>query len=281
MKEFKITQGSILNGIRSDQYPNTSCFGIVISASCDLENCKISKVYMLTALSVSQWIKQVGIKLAFEDILTQKGNALKDWAKQHGNLNFSILSEFSIEEIEKNVDHVEKPKVKEKIMRNWREFLELKSFVERSEFTSLHSGYETVTKKIKEKLTAIIKGENTHFCFLPSSAYSHDKKNRDGLVVNLLEILPFPISLIDRVGKYEIDNVMLSEEERSELNNIFYLEEPDDYVVASQLTSPWTEWLMQQFSYSFIRIGINRPTDDEIDTYCTNTLERMKDCAQQ
>ena len=42
---YSLTQGTIITGVRSDKYSNIRCNGVVISARCDLANCKISKIY--------------------------------------------------------------------------------------------------------------------------------------------------------------------------------------------------------------------------------------------
>lgn len=44
---YSLTQGTIITGVRSDKYSNIRCNGVVISARCDLANCKISKIYYL------------------------------------------------------------------------------------------------------------------------------------------------------------------------------------------------------------------------------------------
>ena len=52
---MEITQGSIITGVRSAQYQGESCCAVVITARCDLANCKIDKVYYLIALPIDDW----------------------------------------------------------------------------------------------------------------------------------------------------------------------------------------------------------------------------------
>lgn len=40
----ELDQGSVLYGLRSDRYPGIPCYGIVITASCDIANSKVSTV---------------------------------------------------------------------------------------------------------------------------------------------------------------------------------------------------------------------------------------------
>ena len=41
-----LTQGTVITSIRSQKYKNQSCYGIIISARCDIANNKISKIYI-------------------------------------------------------------------------------------------------------------------------------------------------------------------------------------------------------------------------------------------
>lgn len=56
MDEIKVTQGTILCSIRSDKYPTTRCYGIIISAMCDIAQGKVDKIYLLTAIDAKEWI---------------------------------------------------------------------------------------------------------------------------------------------------------------------------------------------------------------------------------
>lgn len=51
----ELDQGSVLYGLRSDRYPGIPCYGIVITASCDIANSKVSKIYCLIGVDAKQW----------------------------------------------------------------------------------------------------------------------------------------------------------------------------------------------------------------------------------
>lgn len=63
----ELNQGSVLYGLRSDRYPGIPCYGIVITASCDIANSKVSKIYCLIGVDAKQWFATV-----------YKGNIIKN-----------------------------------------------------------------------------------------------------------------------------------------------------------------------------------------------------------
>ena len=72
---YSLTQGTIITGVRSDKYSNIRCNGVVISARCDLANCKISKIYYLIAVPSDDWLLS---DEGFNIVLSQRQNDLED-----------------------------------------------------------------------------------------------------------------------------------------------------------------------------------------------------------
>lgn len=96
---YSLTQGTIITGVRSDKYSNIRCNGVVISARCDLANCKISKIYYLIAVPSDDWLLS---DEGFNIVLSQRQNDLEDklQTKLGGSgLDWSTLKSFSVEEI--------------------------------------------------------------------------------------------------------------------------------------------------------------------------------------
>lgn len=261
----QITQGTIINGIRSERYPNIPCYGVIISARCDIANCKIPKIHLLSALSVGQWIEEVGIRLAFEEILKIKRNELKKWAENH-NINFSILDSFSIQEINKNIAVAEKKSRQDAIQNKWIEYLNLKELLSEQLIPFEHPSYKDAQKKAKDKFKDILNEKNVHYCFVPAAAYCKTEQKGGGIVVDLLDLYQYPLGLMEKLQKNELDVMVLQPDECAALNEKVFLEQPDDFVtIIAQIKSPWIEWLMQRFSFSFIRIGVDKPSDEDID----------------
>ena len=66
----QITQGSVISGVRFENYKGTYCSAIVITARCDLANKgKVGKVFYLCAIPLKEWVlsrKGIGIIAAKE-----------------------------------------------------------------------------------------------------------------------------------------------------------------------------------------------------------------------
>lgn len=62
LPENLLDQGTIIYGIRSDKYPNLRCYGIIITASCDIAQQKVSKLYYLLAIDATEWFCSTSIE---------------------------------------------------------------------------------------------------------------------------------------------------------------------------------------------------------------------------
>ncbi len=261
-----ITQGTLIYGLRSEKYPNIPCYGIIISARCDLANCKISRAYVISALNVEEWVNQIGLNLAIEELIKTKSNYLKDWSLKH-NINFHIIEDFSLEEIIKNIKDKEiKIKNQDLLYKKWEEYLEYKKMLNNKAIITEHAYYKKILLKARDKLKEISNEKNTHFCYISVSEYNNTSSSKEGIIVDLLDLYQFPMELVERLEKDELDYLILKPEERISFNKSTFLEDETDFItVIGQIKSPCIEWLMQKFSFSFIRIGIDKPSDDDID----------------
>lgn len=69
----KLDQGAIINGIRCDKYPDKKCDGIIITASCDIANEKVSKLYYIVGVEVDEWFTSAhGFYLAYNKSIEKK-----------------------------------------------------------------------------------------------------------------------------------------------------------------------------------------------------------------
>lgn len=53
--EHKIEQGTIIYGMKSQKYPSCPCYGIIITARCDIAQNKVPKYYYLIAVDAHTW----------------------------------------------------------------------------------------------------------------------------------------------------------------------------------------------------------------------------------
>ena len=121
-----------------------------------------------------------------------------------------------------------------------------------------------LSSKKKSLLNELLSGRFPNdFYFLPGSACVPGREYFDGLVVNLRDIIQISLQEIDEIQKCELDYTALSKtksgQERTQyLNKKFFLNCDNDFVdIIGYVDSPWIEHLVQNFSNTFARIGVN------------------------
>lgn len=78
-----VDQGTLIYGLRSEKYPEQACYGIVISARCDIANCKIRRLYYLIAVDAEEWfISEAGFEIVIKDVLNGARNSFCVEAKK-------------------------------------------------------------------------------------------------------------------------------------------------------------------------------------------------------
>lgn len=53
----KINQGTVIYGIKCEKYPSSACYGVIISARCDIAQSKVAKYYYLIAVDATKWLQ--------------------------------------------------------------------------------------------------------------------------------------------------------------------------------------------------------------------------------
>ena len=257
-------QGTVLYGVRSGRYPNVNCYAIIISASCDIANDKVSKLYYLVGVKAQEWF---ATEYAYRQVYSEK---IRDLFKKFNDefrkysLNARLMQGFSREEVETIIKS-------EKIRTKEMEQL-LKIYDKFAMFCQPNMSYENRvaairedSKQIKTFLKQIAKEQIFHFYYLPEEAYLQNGKKDSGLIIDLQEIDSIPLEDLSKIKTPGIDKLILSkysDEDAYRLEKKYYLENEDDFVaVEGCISSPWREHLMQRFSHDFVRIGIDGATD--------------------
>lgn len=262
MKDI-LDQGAVLYGIRAEKYSDVKCYGIVITASCDIAQRKVSKVYYLIGVDAKDWFcSNVGFQHTYECKIKSLGNNLKNQLKLH-KLDADLLINFQKEEIEQVVlSEVKKQADAKKIIQTCLDIQKFSSAVKDIEFR--HNAIKSDTAPINKFLSEVSKGKVLHYYFLPQDAYLGNRRKDAGLIIDLQEIGYMSIGDAQRIISPGIDFQCLSEEEREWYNTSFWLESEDDFVYQEgAIQSPWREHLMQRFSNGFIRIGLDDATDED------------------
>lgn len=261
-KVNKFDQGTIVYGLRSEKYPDIRCYGIIISASCDIANCKVSKFYYLSAVNVKEWIlSSVGFSEIFNDKLTQCEKSIASIIERN-QLDWETLKTFSTKDAEKVISaQCKKPK---DVLKAYNDYINFCDQILSKE------GKKEIAKANKKNiinyLKKVSKGEIIHFYFLPESAYEKNDVKDNGLVVDLQEIETLSVQDAEMLKKSGIDYMELPEEqkERERLTKQYWLNTNNDFaIILNSIDSPWREHLMQRFSNGFIRIGIDGATEED------------------
>lgn len=264
---YSLTQGTIITGVRSDKYSNIRCNGVVISARCDLANCKISKIYYLIAVPSDDWLLS---DEGFNIVLSQRQNDLEDklQTKLGGSgLDWSTLKSFSVEEFS-TVIHDQEVGLKkdtDKVLEVFRTFKNYTSkYLELGDKKAI---LQNESKSVASSLLKIANGQMMHYIYVPENAYIKDGSIDRGLIIDLQELEYIPIRDAERLVNCEIDiqSKDLSEVDKQRYNNCFFLMDWPGYAMAEyDIASPWTEYIMQRFSNAFIRIGVDGPQKEDV-----------------
>ena len=264
---YSLTQGTIITGVRSDKYSNIRCNGVVISARCDLANCKISKIYYLIAVPSDDWLLS---DEGFNIVLSQRQNDLEDklQTKLGGSgLDWSTLKSFSVEEFS-TVIHDQEVGLKkdtDKVLEVFRTFKNYTSkYLELGDKKAI---LQNESKSVASSLLKIANGQMMHYIYVPENAYIKDGSIDRGLIIDLQELEYISIREAERLVNCEIDiqSKDLSEVDKQRYNNCFFLMDWPCYAMAEyDIASPWTEYIMQRFSNAFIRIGVDGPQKEDV-----------------
>lgn len=97
------TQGSVIYGIRSQYSLDTKCYGIVITARCEIAQDKAKVIHILSALSLSDWIIEELFPRAASAYLNDLLRPIYEWAKLN-MLDIDTLFEFGPSKVTINVE---------------------------------------------------------------------------------------------------------------------------------------------------------------------------------
>lgn len=111
-----LDQGTVIYGIKSDKYPAFPCYGIIITARCDIAQNKVPKYHYLVAVDASSWFSSKhGYQLVYSKTIADKMKTVCDKATAL-ELDGQTLLSTSTEQLEiilqdksNNYREIEKP----------------------------------------------------------------------------------------------------------------------------------------------------------------------------
>ena len=276
----EITQGSIITNLRSQKYKKTRCYGIVISARCDLAQSKIDCVHLISALPLSVWIETAIFQKALSSEIRTQLRKIEKWA-QSVEQDIDSLIELGPEKAILNIQASEESVLRIEAIEActlWDKYVKYQSNrVTISEVASFlnDKGKSTRINMLKD----LFAGRLNNYCFVPHCAYLTNDKVCDGLVTDFKDIISLSYKQIQDIQRGDYDYLrILGTPQLEELNQQFYLETSKDVVENKyEITSPWIERLMQNFAFSFIRVGVNTITKTEGEKLSKQVLKENGD----
>lgn len=288
-----LDQGTVIYGIKSDKYPAFPCYGIIITARCDIAQNKIPKYHYLVAVDASSWFSSKhGYQLVYSKTIADKMKTVCDKATAL-ELDGQTLLSTSTEQLEIILqDKKQQLSGDRKAIKKVDELyacIQKYTQVAQIESDDVHrkKAIKSNTKSAITYIKDIDSGKLHHYYFLPQTAYLDNGVKSKGLIVDLLEIRslslldakkianPFSSGILysdlpsfpDREELIQMehsDKTLNQLAEYFRLKRSFWLETESDFVgVEGTIQSPWCEHLMQRFSNVFVRIGLENPSESD------------------
>lgn len=299
----EIDQGTVIYGIRSSKYPSTPCYGIIITARCDIAQCKVPKYYYLVAVDASAWFCT---KHGFEQTFSGDLKSYRDNVNTHasklsldGNVLISCTQENQDIILNQRESELKSEKSTRDTFKSLRKALKQYRSLDEANYNN-KTRQEAIGKFSKTAiahLRDIDTGRHSHYYFLPQTSYIKNGIKSKGLIVDLLEIgvlslqdaqkliSPFsqvisrkdlPVIPCKEDFQYlkngdSLESLLKGFPEYLRLTHQFWLETDSDFVAIEGTTqSPWCEHMMQRFSNAFIRIGLDNPTQSDFESIISN-----------
>jgi len=260
----ELTQGLVFYGIRSSYY-DKPCYGIVITARCDLAQLKVKQVHYLTAVSLNDWVRQDCLNMILDENIRSCKKTVSRWMKEK-QLNTNLIDVLGPTKLIKIVNEYETKHSKSssilQALDDWILCHDIQQEkISKQDIVSLLN--DKFAKRKKEKINLIINNNLTGYYFIPGEEIGADEA---GYVINLRDINQVDMSTLYRVISGEIDGLKLSNEDRKELSHVFYLDSANDFSFpTATISSPRIEHILQSFSQVFCRIGMDDLDEDFVE----------------
>ncbi|WP_234744859.1 hypothetical protein [Burkholderia sp. WTPI3] len=252
LPQNRITQGTIFCGAKSP-YPHLEyCHGICITARCDTaRDFKAPSLTFLPVVPLHCWLWAEALPKAIADQKKAALGALRSHLIQRTG-TAAILDAFGVAEAFNSTDKNDKG------IQKQRTFYDEAILSESLNPYQWKQVPESIAKKVAAEGGLLLSGKIQDFHFIDDveAPYGTDEpKPSDGFVVNFRDI-----RAISRVGALEILKGIDAERLRnlSEADfSLHHLYANDDIIISptGELSSPYIEQLMQNFSLVFGRIG--------------------------
>lgn len=252
LPQNRITQGTIFCGVKSP-YPELEyCHGICITARCDTaRDFKAPSLTFLPVVPMHCWLWSEALPKAIEDQKKAVAGALRSHLKQkYGTA--TVLDAFGIDKAFESADE------KDKGIPKQRELYKDAIVAEGVKAYQWKDVPDSISKKVTAEAVSLLAGKIQDFHFIDDveAPYGADEpKSGEGFVVCFRDI-----RAISRMGALEVLKG-IDAEKLAKLSKIdfsmqhLYANEEVLVYPTGELSSPFIEQMMQNFSLVFGRIG--------------------------
>ena len=261
-------QGTVFSSFKFKNYEDCLCYGLVITAQCDLAQEKVDIINFLPVVNIKDWylreFSQILIKnfqnelnQKFTDILKLLGvsetlliikskEEIFEFLKSKHGQDKKLKNHLNkIEEIIGNTSYLDS--ITEKSVLTWDEFYKLVGI-------NMKTSEKTYQKFVKQELSG--------YYFIPS--LNIDIK--DGFVVILRYVFNMSFGLSQIISNGADYKNLIDSDYSDEAGRILRFDLKNDLfsMPIAQVKPPFSEHLMQKFALLFTRIGVEDLNSEQI-----------------
>lgn len=248
----RITQGSIFSCVKSPYAAGKACYGISITARCDTaRNFKAPSLTFLPLVTMEDWLWHDALPRCIDDQKKSAESSLRKHLIQKFGSSI-VLDTFGIEAGFGAADPKDKGATKQK--ERYKEAQDAEK-VELSKWENLPA---SISNALTAEADRLLKGSNQNYYFIDSVEPSFGEKNRDfgcGFVAILREVRAISrelaLKLTGGIDDEKIREIQNSDPTAFQLS----IDKGEFCFPTGELSSPFIEQLMQNFSLLFGRVG--------------------------
>jgi hypothetical protein len=267
LPQNRITQGTIFCGVKSPYPELAHCHGICITARCDTaRDFKAPSLTFLPVVPMHCWLWSEALPKAIEDQKKAVAGALRSHLNQkYGTA--AVLDAFGVDKAFESADQ------KDKGISKQRDFYEDAVVAERLKAYQWKDVPDSISKRVAAEGTLLLAGKVQDFHFIDDvdAPYGADEpRPGEGFVVCFRDI-----RAISRIGALEILKG-IDPEKLAKLSKIDFsmqhlcASEEVSVYPTGELSSPFIEQMMQNFSLVFGRIGTK-----DIPSHYTEAIQKL------
>lgn len=246
-----IQQGVIINGCIADKCKE-NVSGIIITPRCDIGNGgKVSTIHYLPVIKIEDWIKSYVLP---EALVAEKNQLTKILEEQkHSSKILDVIKEPAVERL----------KLKNRTLQD-----RLKNYIQARD--NIKYGKEII-KHIDNELTNLVANKHNRYYIIEDW---HDTSPINHYVIILREIKRMELEFATTYTKGFQSKLI--NEEVAKANDVAVVPYSFDYQTLCEIGSPYIEYILQQFSHNFCRIGV-----EELERNATKKLYNIEKIINQ